>query len=224
MNTINRNKKYKEYGKDYTAFKEELNMIKNDEFRRFIIDCLKNVPSYFYEVPASSSGKYHPAQDLGEGGTVRHTKTCVGIGLDLLRTNQVVLDNECNEDYNNDIVIGALLLHDSFKNGLENSNHTVADHANYAAALVTKMYEYQTNNKYIEKYLKYFEHIKPNKYNFNHAYIVQLGDCILAHAGQWNCDYDGNVILPVPTNSLEVLVHLADYIASRKYIDYGFEI
>lgn len=86
------------------------------------------------------------------------------------------------------------------------------------------MYGYQESNKYIENYLKYFEHIEPKQYDFNHAYIISLRNCILTQAGQWNCDYEGNVILPIPTNGLEALVHLTDYIASRKYIDFGFEV
>ena len=38
--------------------------------------------------------------------------------------------------------------------------------------------------------------------------------------GIWNKDREGNEMLPKPQTQIEKLVHLADYIASRKYIDY----
>lgn len=42
------------------------------DIAKFTIEVLKQVPSYFYIVQASSSGRYHPTYALGEGGLVRH--------------------------------------------------------------------------------------------------------------------------------------------------------
>ena len=59
-------------------FEREIALIKNEDYRKFIIDYLDNeCPSYFWEIGASSSGKYHPKFSQGEGGLVRHTKAVV---------------------------------------------------------------------------------------------------------------------------------------------------
>ena len=72
------------------------------------------LPDYFYEIPASSTGKYHPDFSLGEGGLVRHVKVAVRLAKELL-------DNPCIGDkYTNnekDIMIFTLILHDGLKSG-----------------------------------------------------------------------------------------------------------
>ena len=45
------------------------------------------LPNYFFEVPASSTGKYHPEFALGDGGLIRHTKVAVRIAYELLNNN-----------------------------------------------------------------------------------------------------------------------------------------
>lgn len=46
---------------------------------------------------------------------------------------------------------------------------------------------------------------------------------IESHMGQWNTDKRSSVILPLPTNKYQKLLHLADYLASRKDIEVLFE-
>ena len=50
----------------------ELNYIKDENFRNNIEKILNSLPEYFWKVAASSTGKYHPEFSLGEGGLVRH--------------------------------------------------------------------------------------------------------------------------------------------------------
>lgn len=45
--------------------------------RKFVQTMLPAVPPYFYTVPASSTGKYHPRYTLGSGGLLRHTKAAI---------------------------------------------------------------------------------------------------------------------------------------------------
>lgn len=50
---------------------------------------------------------------------------------------------------------------------------------------------------------------------------------IESHMGQWNTDKRSSVVLPLPTNKYQKMVHLADYLASRKDIEVlfdGFEV
>ena len=41
-------------------FSTELNLIKNEKIKEAGIILVKKLPSYFYDIPASSTGKYHP--------------------------------------------------------------------------------------------------------------------------------------------------------------------
>ena len=175
-------------------FNEELDLIVNKELRLVLEEALLKAPSYFYTAPASSSGKYHPEQDLGEGGIIRHTKTCIRVGLDLLRSEQFIEDN----DYNRDVIISALMLHDIIKNGFKDSKNTVSAHPLFACSFLYSL--------------------DIDEVNF--SIISEIVNCIKSHMGIWNKDREGNEMLPKPQTQIEKLVHLADYIASRKYIDY----
>ena len=93
-------------------FKNELNYIDDNVLRKFIVYCLENAPDYFYTVPASSSGKYHPTQDLGEGGLIRHTKAVVQVAMDLIRSEQFKIEGIDEKDD----IISACILHDIIKN------------------------------------------------------------------------------------------------------------
>lgn len=171
------------------TFEEELNLLKNEELRvRTCIFLTHKVPEYFFEIPASSTGKYHPSFDLGEGGLIRHTKMVVAVALELLRLEEY-------ENLDSDLVIVACLLHDTFKNGKvvdgKYSEHTVTDHADIAAN-------------------KWKAYLKPI-YGADSVYTWGIADAIRCHMGQWGHS--------VPDSPLERCVHMADYIASRKFFD-----
>ena len=38
-----------------------MNEIENEELRNFALYSANEIPNYFWEIPASSSGKYHPS-------------------------------------------------------------------------------------------------------------------------------------------------------------------
>ena len=58
-------------------FKNELDSIKSEKRRSFAEYLIENADDYFFTVAASTSGKYHPKFDLGNGGLVRHTRFVV---------------------------------------------------------------------------------------------------------------------------------------------------
>ena len=68
--------------KDY--FKKELSYIKNKNIKDSCETMIGLLPDYFFQIPASSTGKYHPKFTLGDGGLVRHVKVAVLIAKDLL--------------------------------------------------------------------------------------------------------------------------------------------
>src|SRR6185437_7550028 len=97
-----------EYKAPKYGFKNELHNIKYQPLKIFAEWCLNQLPDYFYEVAASSTGKYHPAYALGEGGLVRHTRAALGIAEELFKNDTV----QNFDDLEKDIIRVSLLLHD----------------------------------------------------------------------------------------------------------------
>ena len=181
-------------GAKVDIFTEELSYIQDEEKREITKDLIRQLPDYFFTIPASSTGKYHPSYALNEGGLVRHTKAAVRIAIDLLR-----LDMFSGLSKNKDEIIAALLLHDGMKNGAGGS-WSVADHPLIVSNFIM------------------------NGLNGS-EFAYQLCDLISTHMGQFNTDYKtGEEILPKPSNKAQAFVHLCDYLASRKYLEFNFEV
>lgn len=184
------------------TFEKAIDTIENEELREFAHICAKCIPTYFWTIPASSSGKYHPITDLGEGGLVRHSLMVYRVGLDLLIQNDITNSNIC------DMVKFASLFHDCCKAGLQNEpeSNTQHEHPIYAAGLIKYIYLYNNNNNpLIEKMVK------------------SICMAIRTHMGRWTESKYSDVKLTPPKTILEKLVHTADYIASRKYCLYDEE-
>ena len=111
------------------VFEHELSLIANESIRSITEGLLRHVPAYFWHVPASSSGKYHPAYALGEGGLVRHTKAAVKFAEMLFNISDFTADER-------DFIVAALLLHDCQKQGDGTAEHTVFEHPLLAAGYV----------------------------------------------------------------------------------------
>jgi len=174
-------------------FEHELSLISDKKLRQFVKDYLdKFVPDYFWTVPASSSGKYHPSYALGEGGLVRHTKACVLFAKELLSLEQNAL--LCAQWH--DEIISALIMHDSFKQGLVTTGHTRFDHP----ILATKSIMLFAKEYYPEMQER----------------AMEVSTLVMSHMGQWN--RKGDIIMPKPITEAEQFVHMCDYLASRKDI------
>lgn len=180
-------------------FKKELNYIKEERIRDDAKYLINKLPDYFFEVPASSTGKYHPKYALGEGGLLRHTKAAVRIAYELL--NDPMIGNKYKKE-EKDLMLLALMIHDGLKSGVEHSKYTKVDHP----LLVANM-------------------IKENKTNlhFTDEEIDFLCSVIASHMGPWNTDFDGNEVLPIPKTKYENFVHMCDYLASRKCLLVPFD-
>ena len=64
-------------------FKEELNYIVDQDIKESLITMINIIPDYFFTIPASSTGKYHPSYATGDGGLLRHTKAAVRMAREL---------------------------------------------------------------------------------------------------------------------------------------------
>ncbi len=180
-------------------FEREINYIQKESFREDLKTLIDLLPDYFFEIPAASTGKYHPKYAQGEQGLLRHTKAAVRIGYELLN-NPVIGDKYTNDE--KDLMLIALLLHDGLKLGKEKSKYTKFDHPILAT-------EFIEENKNVL-------HFTDEKRKF-------IEDCIKTHMGPWTTDYDGNEVLEKPHTKYQNFVHMCDFLASRKCIEFSFD-
>lgn len=179
-----------------------LTTIVNEDIREFAKVLVEGLPNYIWEVGASSTGKYHPAYSLGEGGLMRHQIAVVrflNYFFELEQYNTKFTSREM------DLMRVAGLVHDGRKSGeqsdYERSKFTKFDHPLQMANVV---------RSYEGKYL-------------NHDELEFIAHCIESHMGQWSTDRKSSVILPKPMDEYQHFVHLADYLASRKDLTMAFE-
>lgn len=184
-------------------FKSILAKIKSERVRSLAIYALEASDEYFWKVPASSTGKYHPKTSLGEMGLVRHTYTLCSILEQLFEIELFEMS-----EFEQDLCRLAGLVHDIKKHGEHvddtKKSYTVHEHPLLAADYLEEC------NKELEYPLKEDE----------------LEKCLCAirsHMGKWNTSKKSDVVLPKPTNNMEWIVHIADYMASRRFLEMTFD-
>lgn len=176
-------------------FINEIGDIKDSNLKVFATELIASAPDYFFIVPASSSGKYHPPFDLGEGGLVRHTRCVAFIA-------KSVAESYCYNDRDTDMLIVAALAHDIQKQGSGDSKHTVWEHPELAMKYVWDIYE-------------------SNKFDIPKGDIEKIANAVHSHMGKWGNNpsfLKGNKPLPMPKTEFEMALQVSDYIASRKEI------
>ena len=181
-------------------FKTEINYVKDSERKKDLKTLIGLLPDYFFEIPASSTGKYHPSFSLGEKGLVRHTKAAVRIAYELLNNNTVGAKFDAKDK---DLIIMALTLHDGVKSGLEHSKYTKFDHPLLVSKLIMENKE---------------------KLSMEIDDIRKMCSMIESHMGDWTYDnYQKKEVLPKPRTAEQRFVHMCDFLASRKFLDIKFE-
>jgi uncharacterized protein (DUF3820 family) len=184
-------------GEKFSVFINELNYIKDNNLNAFARELIANAEDYFFTVPASSSGKYHPQFSLGVGGLVRHTRCVAYFAMG------------AGESYNfdqhtTDLLVIAALAHDIKKQGHISNGHTVREHPLYGADYVIEM-----QNKF------------PNFITKEDA--EKIAGAVRSHMGKWEGTREWvkdttKELFPMPKDGFEQALQMADYVASRKYI------
>lgn len=177
-----------------------LETMENRDIREFAERCIDTIPNYFWDVGASSTGKYHPRYALGDLGLARHT--CA-----LVRFLNYIFSMDCWRNQftsrERDLMRVAGIMHDSRKSGddedYKKSKFTKFDHPLLAADVVRSVTGIIPKNE-----------------------VELVATTIESHMGQWNTDKRSSVTLPLPENKYQKMLHLADYLASRKDIELQF--
>lgn len=184
------------------VFEHELAMIRNQEIRDFVIKCFDELcPDYFWTIPCSTSGKYHPQVSLGEGGLIRHVKLAIWWGLELMKAMPVNLENIPTLK---DEIIATLLLHDLIKNGkgLDLNGRPLESGVTGTHGVILA--------RKIE--------IIPELYLDNDEALCRITTGITCHMGIWttNSLCKPDAVIDPTLRAFARLIHLADYCASRK--------
>lgn len=106
----------------------EVDAIYNEEIRDCVIETfLKGCPDEFWELPTSSSGKYHSPDERGKHGNWLHTKRVFAKYVDMSESYWEAGEISTKQ---REAGKGAALLHDMMKYGWpsENNEHTVNNH------------------------------------------------------------------------------------------------
>lgn len=203
--------------KTHEYFEKELGYICNETLRNIVADTLDASPECIAYIPASSSGRYHPNYSLGEGGLMRHVKAAVGIAHSMIETDifkGIVLPANVNDkaiiNAYKDSAYAALILHDCCKPDDTEKHGTRFDHPILAAKLFKEIAA-----KYITK----------DNMDYMKSVIPLIHGCIASHMGQFStAPYAPGIVLPTPQCGIEKFVHMCDYLASRKFLIFDFDV
>lgn len=178
-----------------------LDTIENKDIKEFAIVLLDSLPEYIWHVSASSTGKYHPAYSLGEGGLMRHQIAVVrflNFFFELEQYSSKLTSREM------DLMRVAGLVHDGMKSGSQeqfsNSKYTKFEHPIMMAIKVRETKGYLPDSE-----------------------LELIADAISKHMGQWNTDKKSSITLPKPSDKFSRMLHVADYLSSRKSLTMDFD-
>lgn len=195
-------------------------MFKNfetEEILEYFKEIITKIPNAIFYKPASSSGKYHNSQQIGEYGQLIH----IYMFSDILN---MFLDLEYNKHrFSNpierDLMRCTPALHDMCKYGMVGSRtHTTSKHP-----LMAKEKLIEINNQK----------------NFNHPLkedqLKTLCEMCERHSGEWNVWKDKQAFygywgdigdevttgeMEKPQNDRDILIHECDMLASRTFLTY----
>jgi hypothetical protein len=177
-------------------------------------ELISYIPDYFWTVPASITGKYHPPDSLGEGGLVRHTLKMTQMGLKMAEGDTTI---------NPDEVFIACMFHDIAKYGdkpevsNDKERYWFKRHPEVARGILEQFFEdyvYINNNNHNC-------YIYDGKLMLDRSEYLNIGlkwrnicQAIHSHYGKWGVDNG----MPLPKSRLDFIVSHADLVSSMSDI------
>ena len=142
-------------------FEKEIGYLKKESNKEDLKKLINLLPDYFFEIPASSTGKYHPKFSTTKHGLLKHTKVAVRIAYELFN-----IEDRFNDE-DKDLIIMALVLHDGCKLGLPKEEYTKIEHPLIVSKLIMEHH---------------------NELQMDIIEVRKLCTMIEAHMGKWNKD------------------------------------
>jgi uncharacterized protein (DUF3820 family) len=178
------------------VFKPQLDKFETEEMRLYCEDMIEQIPDYIFEIPSSTSGKYHNQTQCEPHGRIYH----IIMFAEIMNYRLALKGNQ--EKFKSPIQRDAMrctpIFHDAFKCGWEGSSFSVHDHPMIAGQWVREArVEHDIDEKVKEAIARMCER----------------------HSGEWTTSKKSKVVLPEPENAMELFVHECDYLSSRNNID-----
>lgn len=171
------------------VFEKTLALIKNEKIRDWVKKVLNTFPEHFWTQPASTTGKYHPACVNVKSGLLIHTKRVIWFAIRFMNAFNI------NMISNRDKIIAACVLHDGWKGGKGRSDYKAyVDHP----ILVERHYRKAFPNEELEPWQQ------------------DIFGLIKYHMAFWGPESVKTEKSVEEYTSLELIVYLSDYFASKK--------
>lgn len=190
------------------TFANEIAQVKDSELKGHIINIIGQCPSYVLSIPSSSTGKYHPPDEVGvpDGMTIHIKRLCM-LAPEIVRKNKDI-DNKGTVYPELNYLIAGALLHDIFKNGDPPGKWTSKEHPSLI---------YKKIHKYIEE-----NNLSGTPVGVK---LVTVANVCLFHEGRWTVEKSkeafqqlGNGKMSESDKLLCRDMHEIDYWASRRVL------
>jgi len=169
----------------------------NDDIKKFVIKALLKVPNYWWNIPASSTGRHHPMFSVQKSGLAKHSKAAVQVAMSLFDV-EIFEFNERTRG----LIIASIILHDCLKKGEKEEMFTRVDHP-------VKIVEFLKD--------------KVDCSDISEKELEKICGMILTHMGKFNTPHNSKKEkMPKPSSKIEYFVHICDLISSRKWVDFDF--
>lgn len=90
---------------DTKYFEKELNEIKNEKLKKIAEIMIHETPDWYQTMPSSTSGKFHPIDELGPGGKIIHHKKVFKFSKEAAQRYDI-------KNYEYEVLRTACLIHD----------------------------------------------------------------------------------------------------------------
>lgn len=194
-----------------TVFEPMFKKFETKEILEYFKEVITKIPDAIFYKPASSSGKYHNKQQVGDYGQLIH----IYMFFDILN---MLLDLDYNQSKFSNLAKRDLLrcvpaLHDMCKYGVAGKRkHTTGEHPLLAKQ---KLIEINKDTK--------------TQHPLKEEDLQMLCEMCERHSGQWNTFKIANYgwdttpqigIMEKPRNEYDILIHECDMLASRSWLTY----
>lgn len=178
------------------VFQPYLDKFETEEMRLYCADMIKQIPDYIFEMPSSTSGKYHNQTQCLPHGQIYH----IVMFAEIMNYRLALKGNKekFKSPTQRDAMRCTPIFHDALKCGLNGSVYSVHEHPMLAGQWVREAkVEHDIDDKIKEAIARMCER----------------------HSGEWVDSKKSKTVLPEPENAMELFVHECDYLSSRNNID-----
>lgn len=176
-------------------FAPELRLIFDKKVREFTRLCVSQAPDYFFiDCPSSTTGKFHPLDELTADGVIIHTKKVFTMAYEMVKAM------DCEQ--HRDLVCAAAIIHDLRKQGLKQTGFTdMKRHCDFAADLVTEVQE-ATQLLTVEQY-------------------TIIRNCVGYHLGPWSNEPWKKPMSEYTAE--ELTLFLSDFTVSKRFVGVDYK-